>query len=394
MNFLSSGLVSPIRRFLVGAGIDSYVRRIFLGALFGCLFIFTGLWMVGDFFGRLDELLELMEEDPAENTLAVVAGLVAKYFLSNLPFFLHLTAPIVALIAAIYTVNRLLRANELTPMVTAGVSLFRVLRPIFMCTGVFSILVFINQETLLPKLSLDQKHLHSRLKGKSSRELTALPIFTDRLGNRYIIERYDPHPRRRKITRLIMLETAEVDDGVLELKRKLVAPTARWVESGDGHPSGWVLSEGSYEDVRDASGKIERRPIRFLSGAQHSKLKPRLIERANLDKPALNIRELLLKNSRSPDPSLIAEVHRHFTHPLKCLMLLLLALPFLMRAYSRQLTVGPILKCGFTCVVFYLFDLLCMDLGNRGYLGPALSSWLSFAVFGAVFAVLLDKVRT
>lgn len=394
MKSVSAGLGSHVRRFIVGTGIDPYVRRIYLGALLGCMFIFTGLWMVGDFFGRLDELLELMEEEPDEHTLGVVAGLVVRYFLANLPFFLHMTAPIITLIAAIYTVNRLLRANELTPMVVAGVSLFRVLRPIFLCTAVFAVLVFVNQETVLPKLSHDQKHLHSRLKGKSTRELTSLPIFSDRLGNRYIIDRYDPHPRRRKITRLVMLETGELEGGGFDLKRKIVAPIARWVESGDSHPAGWILSEGSYEDVRDAAGKIERRPIRFLSGTQHSKLKPRLIERANLDKPALNIRELLLKYSRSPDPSLIAEVHRHFTHPLKCLMLLLLSLPFLMRAYSRQLTVGPILRCGFTCVVFFLFDLLCLDLGNRGYLGPALSAWLSYAVFAAVFAVLLDKIRT
>ena len=378
----------------LGRGLDSYVRRIFLGALVACLIIFIGLWIMTDFFSRVDEILEKIHDTAEPQTTASVAWLMIRYILVTTPFFLHVTAPFLCLIAALYTVNRLLRANELIPMVTAGVSLYRTLRPIFVCTAGFALLVFVNQELLLPPLALDQMHLHRQLKGRSTRLLSSLPIFSDRAGNRYIINFYDPHPEHRQINGLVMVKTEEQAGGNLALTRQVVASTARWVESTATHSRGWILGPRSTEITRDARGVIRQQPIEFLGTENGSLLKPQLIEHADLDKPALSIRELTILNHRQKNPALVLEIHRHFTHPLKCLMLLFLGLPFLMRAYSRQLTVGPILKCLVVSVAFMLFDLLCLDLGNRTTLSPVMAAWLPFVVFSAVAAVLLDRVRT
>lgn len=375
----------------LGRGLDPYVRRIFLGALAACTLIFMSLWMVGDFFGKLDDILEAMQEDPEGNTLGTMAGLVGRYFLANMPFFLHYTAPFIPLIAALYTVSRLLRSNELMPMVTAGESLFRVLRPILTWTLVFAGLVFAQQELLLPGLTLDQKHLGRRIKGKSTRELTQLPIVSDRLGNRYIIHRYDPHPQRQTATPLIMVKTGILEDGSLARIRQVFAPSARYVRKTADGRKGWVLAEGSFEEIRNENGMLVQRPLRFLTG---SRLKPRDIELAKLEKPAMNVAQLRKENRRHPDPALVLEIHRHFTHPLKCLMLLLLGLPFLMRAYMRQLGLGPVLKCLVTCAGFYLADFMSMDLGNRGDLGPGLAAWLPMVLFAALGAAILDRVRT
>jgi len=374
------------------AGLDRYVRRIFLGALIGCVVIFMSLWIVGDFFGKMDDILEAMQEDPDTNTFSTMVVLVARYFLANIPFFLHNTAPFIPLIAGMYTLSRLLRANELMAMVTAGQSLFRVLRPVFTWTGLFAVLVFLQQELVLPGLALDQKHLSRRIRGKSTRELTNLPIISDRIGNRYILDRYDPHPRRQTITRLTMVETETPDIGPLVLKRKVVAPTARFIRSTRERKKGWVLGKGSFEEFYNETGLLIQRPITMLSGS--GLLRPRDIEHATLEKPAMNISQLRRENRSHPDPTLVQDIHRHFTHPLKCLLLLLLGMPFLMRAYLRQMGLGPILKCLVSCMLFYIFDFLCMDLGNRGHFGPAVAAWFPFVLFSAVGAVLLDKVRT
>jgi len=375
----------------LGRGLDQYVRRVYLGALAACTLIFMSLWMVGDFFGKLDDILEAMQEDPEANTLGTMAGLVGRYFLANMPFFLHYTAPFIPLIAALYTLSRLLRSNELMPMVTAGESLFRVVRPILTWTLLFAGLVFAQQELLLPRLALDQKHLGRRIKGKSTRELAHLPIVSDRLGNRYIIHRYDPHPQRQTATPLIMMETEVLKDGTLARKRQVFAPSARYVRKTADGRKGWVLAEGSFEEFRNEHGMLVQRPARFLTG---SRLKPRDIELAKLEKPAMNVGQLRKAHRRHPDPALVLEIHRHFTHPLKCLVLLLLGLPFLMRAYMRQLGIGPILKCLAMCAGFYLADFVSMDLGNRSDLGPVMAAWIPVILFAAVGAALLDRVRT
>lgn len=376
---------------MMGNGMDAYVRRIFVGALLACLVIFTSLWVVGDFFGKIDDMLDLMEEYPEEDTLMHVGGLVVRYFLANLPFFLHVTAPFIPLIAGLYALSRLLRSNELTPMVVAGVSLFRVLRPVFTWSALFAALVFANQELALPKLALDQKHLTQRLKGRSSRELTNLPIIADKKGNRFIIERYDPHPRRRAITGLVLSRTETDDQGQLALTRHVYAPTAHFVERTETRGRGWVLGEGAYEEKLGPNGRLERRPLDFLGDTA---LRPRDVEHSKLNKPALSLGELRRLEKRTKDPNLRLEMHRHFTHPLKCLVLLLLGLPFLMRAYVRQITIGPLLRCVVTCSGFYLLDFLCLDLGNRGYFGPAVAAWLPFVFAAAAATVTLDRVRT
>jgi lipopolysaccharide export LptBFGC system permease protein LptF len=320
-----------------------------------------------------------------------VGGLVVRYFLANLPFFLHVTAPFIPLIAGLYALSRLLRSNELTPMVVAGVSLFRVLRPVFTWTVVFAGLTFLNQELVLPEFTLDQKHLQQQLKGRSSRELANLPIIADRLGNRFIISRYDPHPRRRVATDFILSRTETDGEGRLVLTRHVYAPTARFVERTAERDKGWVLGEGAYEEVLDDSGRLRRHPLDFLGDTA---LRPRHIEQSKLDKPALSLAELRRLEERTGDSTLRLEMHRHFTHPLKCLVLLLLGLPFLMRAYVRQITIGPLLRCVVTCAAFYLLDFLCLDLGNRGYFGPAVAAWLPFVFAAAAATVVLDRVRT
>lgn len=368
--------------------LDRYVRNIFVGALAVCLVIFTAMWVVGDFFGKLDDILEAMQEEPDRSTGTMIK-LLGQYFLANLPFFLHQTAPFVPLIAALYTMSRLLRANELTPMVVAGRSLFRVLRPVFVWSLLFAGLIMLQQELVLPHLALDQQHLGRRIRGKSTRELKDLPIIADRSGNRYVIERYDPVERAPAITRLIMTRTERQPNGELILRRRVISPHAVWKEEDGG--KGWHLAPGSIEERRYEDGTVRRFKVSFL---HESALRPKDIEQAKLDKPARSIPELRRSLRRQPDPIVAVEIHRHVTHPLKCLMLLLLGLPFLMRAYLRHVSVGPVLKCMLACVLFYVFDFLCLDLGNREYLSPVVAAWLPIVVFVAIGTLLLDRVRS
>ncbi len=373
--------------------LDRYVRGIFVGAMGVCMVVFVAMWIVGDLANKIDDILEAMKEDDA-NTTGTMIGLVGRYFATNLPFFLHHTAPFIPLIAALYTLNRLLRANELTPMVVAGNSLFRALRPIFVSTGLFALLVFAQQEFVLPKLAIEQEHLGRRIRGKSTREYTELQVIADRAGNRYVIDRYDPLETRRRITRLQLTRTETAPNGELVLTRRVIAAGATYRDEDDG-PRGWALDDGAIDDRRLPDGTIVRRRIDFLS-RDDAPLRPKDIERSVANTPARSLATLRREMRRAPSRDIALEIHRHFTHPAKALLLLFLGLPFFMRAYLRQLTPGPILKSFGVCAAFYLVDFLCLDLGSetRATLSPAVAAWLPIVSFSVIAAWLLDHVRT
>src|SRR5882724_1842987 len=112
-----------------GGLLDRYVLRRFLGAYGLCLFGFLLLFLVMDFFARLEDISS--SRAAIENAGESVWVVVAEYYLTKLPFMLVTVGPFLTLFAAIATLITFGRHNEITPMVAAGRSHHRVLAPIY-----------------------------------------------------------------------------------------------------------------------------------------------------------------------------------------------------------------------------------------------------------------------
>ena len=99
--------------------IDRYVLRQFIKTFLICFLSLTGLYVVFDAFTNLENFSNSAGEQ------ANLAALLVSYYAYRSLFFFDLTAPMLTLTAAMFTVTWLRRHNEMTALLAAGVSRMR-----------------------------------------------------------------------------------------------------------------------------------------------------------------------------------------------------------------------------------------------------------------------------
>src|SRR5690348_815609 len=100
--------------------LDRYVVRNFLQAYIYCIAGFLSIWLIFDISDNIstfiDEKFGFM--------------LTVKYYLTQVPEVFIILLPVSLLLALLFALGRMSRANEIVSMLTAGVSIPRVLGPL------------------------------------------------------------------------------------------------------------------------------------------------------------------------------------------------------------------------------------------------------------------------
>lgn len=100
--------------------LDRYVISNFLQVYFYCIAGFISIWLI---FDISDNISTFIDEH-------VGLPLVARYYATQVPQVFIILLPVSLLLALLFTLGRMSRANEIVSMLTAGVSLPRVLLPL------------------------------------------------------------------------------------------------------------------------------------------------------------------------------------------------------------------------------------------------------------------------
>src|ERR1700759_2491810 len=100
--------------------LDRYVIRNFIQAYAYCIIGFICIWLVFDISDNISFFIEVH--------LGILK--VFQYYLTQLPQILLILLPVSLLLALLFVLGRMSRANEIVSMLTAGVSVPRVLLPL------------------------------------------------------------------------------------------------------------------------------------------------------------------------------------------------------------------------------------------------------------------------
>src|SRR2546429_9836073 len=100
--------------------LDRYVIRNFLQVYFYCIAGFISIWLIFDVSDNISSFID--------NHIGL--ALVARYYGTQLPQVFIILLPVSLLLSLLFTRGRMSRANEIVSMLTAGVSLPRVLLPL------------------------------------------------------------------------------------------------------------------------------------------------------------------------------------------------------------------------------------------------------------------------
>jgi lipopolysaccharide export system permease protein len=100
--------------------LDRYVLRTFLHAYAYCIAAFISIWLIFDISDNLSTFLDDR----------VSVALVTRYYLTQLPQILVILLPVSLLLALLFSLGRMSRTNEIVSMLTAGVSIPRLIAPL------------------------------------------------------------------------------------------------------------------------------------------------------------------------------------------------------------------------------------------------------------------------
>jgi len=207
--------------------LDKYIVRNFLTTAFLFFVVMMMLRIVSDLFVNIDEWLE---EEKAFGQK--VQYLLSYYGYNSLAYFIELGGVIIVA-AAVFTLARMNRSNELTAMLASGVSLHRVTLPIVLCAMVMGGLIILDQELVIPGIAHKLIRRRDETSGKKDFEVR---LMADGAGNVWYSRKYSP-ARKEMASPVVQVRDAEGD--VLAAASGKLAHPHRWRGR-----TGWLMTRG------------------------------------------------------------------------------------------------------------------------------------------------------
>ena len=149
--------------------LDRYILRSLLFNYLIAVGVMLSLYVILDLFVNLDEFTE---SDPA--LIQLLANL-ADYYLPNLALYFAQLSTAMVTFACLLTVARMRTQNEMTAILSSGVSLYRVAVPIITFAVATSLLLVVDTEVLVPQLGPKLVRKHEDVGTGWEREVLFLP---------------------------------------------------------------------------------------------------------------------------------------------------------------------------------------------------------------------------
>ncbi len=374
--------------------IDRYLLKQFLQIFLICFVSLTGLYIVIDVFTNIDHFMTFARE--SGQGLPQVLG---EYYGYRAISIFEKTSGVLILISAMFTLTWIERYHELTALMAAGVSRWRVLRPVLIVALLLAALTAANRELVIPQI---REHL-----GKDPRSLGS-----NRAED--LVARTDSQTQ-------ILIDGNEVveADGLIKgasfilpswlsaYGKQLAAAEAQFLPADGERPSGYLmrgvtspaqLTERQSLYSGDQPVIVTPRDASWLAADQLFVVSDVSLELLSADanwRQYASTKELVTE-LKSPSIDLGNDVrvavHSRLLQPFLDTTLLMLGLPLVVSRGNRN----PFIAIGAAVGVVALYfavSLGCQSLGNSGWLRPALAAWLPLLVFAPVATFLAGSLR-
>lgn len=360
---------------------DRYLLGTFIKILIISFLSLTGLFVVIDMFGNLDEFISYADR---EGSLLQV---LSSYYGARVLSFFDRISGLLALVAAIFTITWFQRTNELTAVMAAGIPRVRVVRPLVVATVIVALLAAANRELGLPQVRDRLSRNAQDWLGESARPLT--PRRDHRTS--ILITGKATVAARQEITQ----PSFRLPNSLSQFGRQLAARKATYQPPAAEHPGGYLLEGVSHPaDLQELTSAAQDGAPVILTPKDHAWLKPDAcfvvsditFEHLVADSVWCQFSSTpeLIEVLRNPSLDYGADtrvtLHRRFVQPVLDVTLLFLGIPLVLSRSNRNIFVAAA-KCLLLVAAFFVVILGCQALGSTILVSPALAAWLPMLVF-------------
>ena len=369
--------------------LDRYIAQNFLFGYLIALGVMLGMFLTVDLFMNLDEFAEQGEE----GTVAVLCNIGSYYSVRSVLWFRDLGGMLIV-IAAVFSLARMTKSNELVAVMASGVSLKRILAPILFLSLLLTGLMVIDQELVIPRLSVKLTQKQDQRANEASYDLWFLG---DTHGSLLCCQLYT-EKEQAMIAPLIVLREPE-DADTWRVTGRIQARRAVY----DAQRKGWTLEEGRLLRVPRTGTQDQSFQDSAAVDFYATDLSPQELplRRREGFKSLLSLRQLTeMEQSPGTRRTEMADIalqkHSRITAPIINMIMLMVALPVLVCRDPRDMKTA-ILISFLTTAGCFLVAFLCSLFATEVFFGqvrPALFSWLPIFIFFPIALVEIDAMRT
>jgi lipopolysaccharide export system permease protein len=347
-----------------------YLLATFFRLLALSLAAFVGLYLLVDFFERIDDFLEYRAS----------AALCVTYFLNKLPLIITQVAPLACLLATFMTLGGFTRTGELTAMHAGGISLGRVAAPLLRMGLLFSLIILAANEFIVPTTTKEARHiLTTEVKGGP-----AVLYKQDKIWLRHkqtILNIRMARPVQQTLEGITLLSF----DPDFHIRQRIEADSAVF----DGHQ--WHGQKVITRTFDPSNGNLlteqnqTEQTISLPVTPEDFKVPG---SKRNEDLSISELKRLAKKLRREGYNSTRFEVdmHTRIAAPFACLVMVFLGIPFAIRkGRGTSLAFGIAVSVAIGAVYFILHASL-QAFGYAGTFPPLVAAWganVLFLLFGA-----------
>lgn len=361
------------RSLIPGAVTSRHVTREFFALFTPVTLAFVILYLVIDFFERLDILLE--NQASASSTF--------RYFAFKIPLMVTQVLPPAVLAAMLLSLGLMSRRNEIIALRSAGVSLFQMSMPLLCSAMILSLAALAWNETVVPYCTQQYQLINT----VEIRKRQLRSIFSDReiwyhgANGFYNIEFIDA--KRKTLLGLTLFGSPRTTSR----NRVVQVPLARWTDSG------WI-TEGAIEYSTDATGKTLASPLPPQTPVVSETLDDFLeVRRDPAELSYTKLRERVRDLSRKgiDASNYLVDLNLKLAVPFAAVVLAWVAVPLAGRVH-RNPSVAAIVATGLGVGFAYWIVLaLANSLGQSGALPPGIAAWAANGIFVLVGLALFLK---
>jgi LPS export ABC transporter permease LptG len=357
--------------------LDRYVLKKFFVPFLYCILGFLAIWLIFDFINNGSDFVNGHAKP----------DWILRFYLSQLPQVMLIILPIGLLLALLYALTQMSRANEIISMLGSGRSVVRVLLPLFgVGLALTAVMMFLNYEGA-PHAEKTRKAMLKELNsgGKKRDRAEVALLFRNR------------EDRRTWYMRKLRVNDQHIDDVQIIQEDKTGAIVRQWYANNasfDPARKTWTLTDVRIVDT-DKQGNLVGPP------QLHEKLQitdwsetPWRIGSSKMNPDYLSVpelREYLAHNADFPALRLApfrTQLDNRWAVPLNAIIVVLLAAP-LGIVYSRRGILGGVALAIALFFLLFLTGNVLVALGKGYRIDSFLAVWIPYAFFFGIGLMLL-----
>lgn len=317
---------------------------------------------------------------------ATTQQVFGTYYPNYVPEIVKLVTPLAAFLACVFLTGKLAQEGQLMALQTAGVSLYRILRPFLLVAFLMTALIFWFNGWIVPRTNSVVLDFEEQYRRDAPRKVDVTDLHRqDRPGRILLMGYFDS---RNKTGHRVSLQEFDQDN---QMSSRIDAERIQWSDSTQS----WRLIQGVRRSFF-SNGPATTNSFAILDTVLT--LYPRHLSRTERDVESMTIpaaRDHVVRLKVSGAGNLgksLVSYYSKYNYALSIPILIVIAVA--LTSFNRKS--GQAVRLGIAALLAFAY-LTAMKIsepfGYAGDISPVLASWLPHTIFAVAAGVMLWKAR-